>query len=408
MKVLTQHGNPEGNKIAVTASLVGASVEFSQDWQSRVKELSKTTIGQQAPIFETSFGHFTHSTPVLKFLANGHELYPAEPQARLQVDECLETVKEDLDKPLKLWLDMVFGHVPTDAEKLKKAQADVKKFLFIVEQRLKKHSHLVGTQLTIADVALASSLVWAYRALFDEKYRKPLGALNAWFNGVASLAQFKLHWGTVRLAKVALEAPAPVKVEAKPAPAPVKKEEAKKPAAKPKADDESEEEKEVKKVDPLSLLPPTSFELDEWKKLITNTKDRKSVLPEFWQKLDKAGWSVWFIHYEKYEGEGVNMVQFENLLDGFVQRMESIRRFSFGTMGIYGQVPSLELKGCLLMRGQEVLQGLVDHPQFEYCKKRKADFENDNDRKLIEDYWGNVNENESVEGLEVQTIRFWK
>ena len=129
---------------------------------------------------------------------------------------------------------------------------------------------------------------------------------------------------------------------------------------------------------------------------------------EFWQKLDKAGWSVWFIHYEKYEGEGVNMVQFENLLDGFVQRMEAIRRFSFGTMGIYGQVPSLELKGCLLMRGQEVLQGLVDHPQFEYCKKRKADFENDNDRKLIEDYWGNVNENESVDGLELQVIRFWK
>jgi elongation factor 1-gamma len=406
MKVLTQHGNPEGNKIAVTASLVGASVEFSQDWQSRAKELSKTTIGQQAPIFETSFGHFTHSTPVLKFLANGHDLYPADPQSRLQVDECLETIKEDLDKPLKLWLDMVFGSTPKDLEKLKKAQADVKKFLFIVEQRLKKQSHLVGTSLTIADISLASSLVWAYRAVFDEKYRKPLPTLNNWFTSVSSLGQFKHHWGTIRYAKVALEAPEPPKVE--PKPAPVKKEEAKKPAAKKNEDSEEEKEKQEKKVDPLSLLPPTSFELDEWKKLITNTKDRKSVLPQFWEKIDKAGWSVWFIHYEKAEGEGEKMVPFENLLDGFVQRMESIRRFSFGTMGIYGQVPTLEIKGCLLMRGQEVLQGLLDHPQFEYCKRRKADWENDNDRKLIDDFWGNVNEAETVEGLEVQVIRFWK
>lgn len=407
MKVLTQPGNPEGNKIAVTASLVGASVEFSSDWQTRVKELSKTTIGQQAPIFEAPFGHFTHSTPVLKFLANNHDLYPADLQVRLQVDECLETIREDLEKPLKVWLDMVFGTVPKDAEKLKKAQADVKKFLFIIEQRLKKSSHLVGTTLTIADIAMASSLVWAYRALFDEKYRKPLGALNAWFTTVSSVPQFAHHWGSIKLAKVALEVPEAPKAQEKPVP--VKKEEVKKPAAKKHDDDEEEEEKEpVKKVDPLSLLPPTSFDLDEWKKTITNTKDRFSVMPNFWEKLDKAGWSAWFIDYEKAEGEGEKLVQFENLLDGFVQRMEAIRRFSFGTMGIYGNVPTLELRGCLLLRGQEILQGLLDHPQFEYCKKQKVDWESETDRKRLEEYWCNVNENQKVDGLEVQSIRFWK
>jgi len=409
MKVLTQPGNPEGNKIAVTASLVGASVEFSSDWHSRVKELSKTTVGQQAPIFEAPFGHFTHSTPVLKFLANAHELYPADLQVRLLVDECLETVKEDLEKPLKVWLDMVFGTVPKDGEKLKKAQADVKKFLFIVEQRLKKHSHLVGTTLTIADISLASSLVWAYRALFDEKYRKPLPALNTWFTNISTIPQFKQVWGAVKFAKVALEAPEAPKVEAKPAPVPVKKEEVKKPAPKKNADDDDEEEeKETKKVDPLTLLPPTSFDLDQWKKTITNTKDRFSVMPDFWQKLDKAGWSAWFIDYEKAQGEGEKLVQFENLLDGFVQRMEGIRRFSFGIMGIYGNVPSLELRGCLLLRGQEIMQGLLDHPQFEYCKRQKVDWESEADRKTLEEYWCNVNENQKVDGLEVQSIRFWK
>ncbi|OMJ66652.1 hypothetical protein SteCoe_36437 [Stentor coeruleus] len=407
MKVLTQYGNPEGNKIAVTAALVGTPVVFCKEWQSRSKELAKQTFGQQAPIFESSFGYFTHATPVLKFLANTHNLYPSVLEQRVQIDEFLEISKDDLDKPIKLWLDMVFGNVQTDAEKLKKAQADVKKFLFIIEQKLKKTSHIVGTSLTIADISLACSLTWAFRVVFDEKYRKPLNALNAWYTKIATLPQFVSVWGTVKLAKVALEAPAPtVKVEP-PKPAP-KKEEEKKAPAKPKDDDEDEEKPAAKQVNPLDLLPPTTFELDEWKKLITNTKDRKSVMPTFWEKLDKAGWSAWFIHYEKAEGEGEKMVPFENLLDGFVQRMESIRRYSFGTMGIYGDVPSLEIKGCLLMRGQDILQGLLDHPQFEYCKRAKADWENDCDRKRLEDFWANVNDNDTVDGLVVQVIRFWK
>jgi elongation factor 1-gamma len=411
MKVLTQRGNSEGNKIAVTAGLVGVSVEFGHDFHHHVKELSKHTLGQQAPIFEAPFGHFVHATPVLKYLANGHELYPAAAEVRFQVDEALETVKEDLEKPLKLWLDMVFGHVPKDAEKLKKAQADVKKFLFILEQQLKKHSHLVGQSLTIADVSLASDLFWAFRALFDEKYRKPLPALSNWFTTIANLPQFKAVWGPLKLAKVALEPAnvAVVKHEEEKKHAPKKEEEKKAPAKpKPKDDDEEDEAAEKKQANPLDLLPPTTFELDEWKKLITNTKDRRSVMPNFWEKLDRAGWSCWFIHYEKYAGEGEQMVPFENLLDGFVQRMESIRRYSFGVMAIYGEVPALEIKGCLLMRGQEVLQGLIDHPQFEYCKRAKADWHNDEDRKRIEDFWCNVHENDKVDNLVVQVVRFWK
>lgn len=404
MKVLTKFGNPEGNKIAVVASLVGAAVEFNGEGCARSKELAKQTANQQAPIFEAPFGYFTHATPVIKLLAGGHAIYPAALECRAQVDEWLEVVKEDLEKPLNAWLDMVFGRVPTSADCLKKAQADVKKFLFIVEQKLKKNPHLVGDSLTLADISLASSLVWGFKALFDEKYRKPLGAINAWFHNVTSVPAFTAVWGTIRLAKVALEAPAPV-VKAEPV----------KPAAKPveekkvakKADDD-EDEQPKKQINPLDSLPPTNFDLDEWKKLITNTKDRKSVMPTFWEKLDQAGWSAIFIQYEKAEGEGEKMVPFENLLDGFVQRMESIRRYSFGVIGIYGEVPALEIRGCLLMRGQNILEGLLDHPQFEYCKTAKVDWNNDEDKKRLEDFWTNVQEDSKVDGLVPQAIRFWK
>ena len=405
MKVLTKFGNSEGNKIAVVAGIVGVSVEYTGENTSHAKELSKQTANQQAPIFEAPFGVFTHAAPVIKLLAGNSDLYPSALELRAQIDEWLEVFREDIEKPIAAWLDMVFGNAPTDAEKLKKAQADVKKFLFIVEQKLKKNPHLVGTHLTLADVSLASTLVWAFRVLFDEKYRKPLGALGAWFATVTALPAFKTVWGTIRLAKHAIEAPAPaVKVEA-PKPAPKKEEEKK--TAKPKVEDD-EDEQPKKQVNPLDSLPPTNFELDEWKKLITNTKDRRSVMPTFWEKLDKAGWSAWFIQYEKAEGEGEKMVPFENLLDGFVQRMESIRRYSFGTIGIYGEVPSLEIRGCLLMRGQDILQGLLDHPQFEYCKSAKVNWENDEDKKRLEDFWTNVNEDQQVDGLVPQTIRFWK
>ena len=61
------------------------------------------------------------------------------------------------------------------------------------------------------------------------------------------------------------------------------------------------------------------------------------------------------------------------------------------------------------MRGQEIPDGLLkEHAQFEYYKTRKLDPKNNSDDdKLIRDYFGGKEE-DLIEGLKVQTIRWQK
>jgi len=51
------------------------------------------------------------------------------------------------------------------------------------------------------------------------------------------------------------------------------------------------------------------------------------------------------VYYEKYEGEGEKLYMTNNLASGFLQRLENFRKYIFGVWGVYGQEPSLEIRG---------------------------------------------------------------
>lgn len=93
----------------------------------------------------------------------------------------------------------------------------------------------------------------------------------------------------------------------------------------------------------------------------------------------------------------------------FMNRLEPMRRYSFGVIGIYGDEPALELCGVLCWRGLDVPQQLIDHPSFEYYQRRKLDLNNAEDKALLENYWTDVTVNESVvEGRTLRDYRPWK
>jgi elongation factor 1-gamma len=362
------------------------------------------------PVLETPEGSIAKSNSAIRYLAtiSGSALYPTAPIHKAEVDQWLEFAHDDLERNLNTWLSYVFGKAPTCAEGLKRAETDVKKFLFLCEPRLKTSHFLVGDSVTLADIAIASALVWGFRAVFDDAFRKPLQGVTKWFQHITSLPEFVRVWGPVKLAKVALKAPAPAAKPVEEVKAAPKKQEAPKPKKKAEDEEGDEEEKQAKKVHPFDLLPPTNFVLDEWKKIYANTPDRRSVIHHFWEKIDKEGWSVWFIKYQKVEGECQVLYLTENLLDGFIHRMEGLRRWSVGTIGIYGNAPAFEILGCLCWRGQVIPPELEDHPQFEFYERRKADLNSDEDQKLINDYWCNLDETHQVTGLTPRTIRLWK
>ena len=77
-----------------------------------------------------------------------------------------------------------------------------------------------------------------------------------------------------------------------------------------------------------------------------NLGDQKATegMKTFFETYDPEGYSLWFTHYEKYDGEGVLLYQTSNLMNGFLQRMDDkFRNHSFSLLAILGEAVRLTL-----------------------------------------------------------------
>jgi hypothetical protein len=117
-----------------------------------------------------------------------------------------------------------------------------------------------------------------------------------------------------------------------------KKPEPKKAAPAPAA---KKEEKKPEK-DNVQSLPPTPFDVYDFKTLFVNHKDKKGAGVDTWYKmLDWEGWSFWHFHYDIYEGEGDKFHVCNNLLTGFLSRAEHTSKYTFARMAVLGEEGSL-------------------------------------------------------------------
>jgi elongation factor 1-gamma len=91
------------------------------------------------------------------------------------------------------------GWIQFCKEKSKRAWNDTTASLKILDNHLKNNSYVVGSKLTIADIALVSLLVNAFRFLFEEKFRKSIPNVTRWFELIIETPAFLKVWGKIRL-----------------------------------------------------------------------------------------------------------------------------------------------------------------------------------------------------------------
>jgi elongation factor 1-gamma len=166
-----------------------------------------------------------------------------------------------------------------------------------------------------------------------------------------------------------------------------KKEEKKKEEKHDDAEEEEEVFEDEKKKSPLDLLPKSTFDLEEWKRYYSNNDTRGKAIPWFWEKLDRAGYSIWFADY-KYNQELEKVFMTANLLSGFIQRLEKMRKYSFASMVIFGEEGNLQIGIAYMIRGTE-FPPFADFEvdDAEHYTWRKADLDNSADKELINDFW---------------------
>jgi len=105
-------------------------------------------------------------------------------------------------------------------------------------------------------------------------------------------------------------------------------------------------------------------------------------IPWFWEKFDAAGWSLWHSNY-KYNSELDQLFRVNNLVGGFVQRLDKLRKYGFGSIIIFGEENNFQIEGAWLFRGSEIPQEMKDCDDCELYEWRKLDHTDDHDKRLV-------------------------
>ena len=269
-------------------------------------------------------------------------------------------------------------------------------------------THLVSNRLTVADIYLAVPLINLFQSCLDGGFRKAVPQVTSWIEAFIKLPEVVSRIGNVKFCVKAFK---PLLAEKKQEEAPKPVAAVQKKAEKPAEGDDEEIEKKPAGKNPLDLLPPTKFVLPDFKTYFVNLGDKKATegIKHFFDNYDPEGYSLWFTHYDKYDGEGVLLYQTSNLMNGFLQRMDDkFRNYCFSMLAILGEEPKLEIEGVWLFRGKVIPQEMLDHPQFEYYQKRQLDVNNEADRKLISDFWCAKADATTVNGHKVQECKMFK
>lgn len=100
--------------------------------------------------------------------------------------------------------------------------------------------------------------------------------------------------------------------------------------------DEEEEKPAPKPKSKLDSLPPSSLNLEEWKRVYSNNDTRPTAINWFWEHFDPEGYSIWRVDY-KYNDELTKVFMSSNLIGGFFNRLERARKYAFGSLVVLGE-----------------------------------------------------------------------
>lgn len=146
-------------------------------------------------MLETTQGAIFKSRAILRHIArinkNARLLGSSDFEQTL-VDQWLEFDSSELEPAVLALLNPIFGWQPAlTAEVSARANSDLQKSLKILDAHLLLNTFLVGTQVTIADISLAGTLIPAYQFYLEAAQRESFPNLLRWLDTLLHLNPFK-------------------------------------------------------------------------------------------------------------------------------------------------------------------------------------------------------------------------
>ncbi len=276
-----------------------------------------------------------------------------------------------------------------------------------MQGKIKDKKFLVGSELSLADIWMVTVLNKLFTSAYSEKDRKRVPHWLSYYSRLMALPEFKTNLSD---ALPKFTAPLPSKKDSSSSSSSdddKKKKKKKKKNKKKKKQPKKEPKKQVPKK--KQVFAPTKINFHQFKTLYTNSKDKKQVIEDFLGKYEENAFSFWLLKYDKLDSECHVLFKTNNLMNGFLARAELVRKHAIGVHGVYGDEPTLDIRGLWIMRGTELVDELKDHDQFDVYFYEKLDPKKAEHKQLIVDYLTKLEEDKDVlEGRTLRTLRLFK
>lgn len=388
LKLLAPKSDIRAIKVQVVASFCNLKLNtphFEIGKDDKTEEFLRLSPLGRVPVLVTPHGHLFESNAIIKYLSNirkEHNLLGNGTFEEAEVNMWIDFNTYELEIPICCYV--LNKHC-------EKSLQHIKDSFNCLDKHLLYNQFMVGHNITLADICICVIINFALKSeKLEVSLLKKYRNLYRLFETVTNQKPFKFVFSESTGKKGQEKAKKNEKVA---------QDKKKKNVSKNDNDDDDDDEgdiyedelkeKKPKKVNPLDLLPPSSFNLDEWKYKFSNEKDLLNVaMPHFWKVYDKNGWSLYYMKYDKLEDECTISFVASNMASGFLQRIENnFSKYSFAVVSVLGENKNFDIEGVWLFRGTEIPFEMKDHPSFEYHKFEKLDVDNADHKKKIEEYW---------------------
>merc|ERR1712026_553458 len=202
----TYPDNFRAQKVLIAAEYSGAKVKLASNFvfgeTNTTKEFLAKFPNGKVPAFESDNGMcLFESNAIAYYVANDQLRGGKDSVAQSQVLQWLNFADSDILPAACTWVFPTLGIMQFNKNNTDRAKEDITKAMNALNDHLLNHTFLVGERVTVADIAVACTMISLYQNVLDPGFRKPFGNVNRWFNTVVNQPQAKKVLGEVKMAE---------------------------------------------------------------------------------------------------------------------------------------------------------------------------------------------------------------
>jgi elongation factor 1-gamma len=424
-------GNFRAYKAQIAAQYSGAQLtvaggdKFKMNETNRSEEFLKKFPTGKVPAFENDAGvQLFEANAIAHFLAN-EQLRGKTSADQAQILQWIEYGEQEINPSSAILVYPCLGIMQFNKQNNERAKEELKNVLQLLNNYLRTRTYLVGERITLADIAVACDLLLLFQWIIEPSQRQSSPNVTRWFSTLIHQKEFQTVIGSdyklcekaaqfdaKKYAEISSKEQAPQtqaraknvsqsgdEQASKGKETAEKKKEQEKPAKKEKAKEQDDAAAEVddtdeayaeepKQKDPFAEMPKSSFNMDEFKRVYSNEDTVEKALPYFWKNFDKENLSIWFCEY-KYPNELTKVFMTCNLVSGFFQRLDKLRKNAFGSMCVFGEDNNNTITGVWVWRGQGLAFELSSDWQVDYDSYswKKLSPDDEKTKQLVHQYF---------------------